>query len=738
MSKIIWTITDEAPALATQSLLPIVKAFIRVAGIEIEPRDISLSARIIATFPDKLNPEQKMSDDLEYLGRVVKQADGNIIKLPNISASVPQLKDCISELQNIGYDLPNFPEKPKTKEALRIHEKYSTCLGSAVNPVLREGNSDRRAADAVKKFAIKNPHKLKKFEKNTKTHVAHMTQNDFFGNEQSIIKSGDGIVKIEHHSSENGISLLKELSIIDKEVVDATFMSTKALKSFYQQEIDDAKQNGLLFSLHLKATMMKVSDPIMFGHCVREYYKDVFEKYTTEFKQLDIKPNLGLTDLYKKLESLPAEKKSEIEDSIKDVYKINPSLAMVDSDNGITNLHAPNDVIIDASMPVVVRDGGKMWNSDGELQVCKAVIPDRSYASMYKEILNDCVINGQFDVTTMGNVSNVGLMAQKAEEYGSHPTTFEISFDGIIKVVDHNGNILLNHQVEKGDIWRMSTTKEIPIKNWIKLAYDRAKITGLPVVFWLDKNRAHDANIIKYVLKHLPDFNKDDDAEYHILSPKEAMAYTLKRVRKGLNTISVTGNVLRDYLTDLFPILELGTSAKMLSIVPLIGGGGLFETGAGGSAPKHVAQFIKEGHLRWDSLGEFLALGESLRYIAQKNGSKPLNIIAFALDVANSKYLDKKKSPSRIAGKPGNTSGHYFLAQYWARALATQKDDLLIAEKFSSIADALESKEAIIIKELLSTEGNSQDIGGYYFPNLSKTIAVMRPSATMNAVINGI
>ena len=738
MSKIIWTITDEAPALATQSLLPIVNAFTKTANIEVEPRDISLAGRIIATFPENLSSDQIINDDLNLLGKIVKEPNGNIIKLPNISASVPQLKACIIELQQNGYNIPNYPETPNTDAEVKIQKKYSTCLGSAVNPVLREGNSDRRAADAVKNFAKNNPHRLKQFADYSKAHVAHMNENDFFGNEQSFINNGEGTLTIELQSNDGSTIHLKELCIQDKEIVDTTFMSVKHLKEFYKYELNASKEEGLLFSLHLKATMMKVSDPIMFGHCVREYYKDVFDVYSTEFEELGINPNLGLSDLYKKLESLPSDLKSKIENSIQDVYNTMPSLAMVDSDNGITNLHAPNDIIIDASMPVVVRDGGQMWNSDGSLQECKAIIPDRSYATMYKEVLQDCVNNGQFDVATMGNVSNVGLMAQKAEEYGSHPTTFEIPTSGIVNVIDQDGSILTSHHVEKGDIWRMSTAKDIPIKDWVKLAYNRAKITGQPVVFWLDKNRNHDANIIKSVLKYLPQYNKNNDIEYHILSPQSAMAFTLKRVRAGLNTISATGNVLRDYLTDLFPILELGTSAKMLSIVPLIAGGGLFETGAGGSAPKHVAQFLKEGHLRWDSLGEFLALAESLRYIARKNNSNELNIIANALDVANSKYLDNKKSPSRVAGEPGNISGHYFLGQYWARALADQSESKTLSDRFSPIATALENNEQKIIEELLIAEGKPKEIGGYYYPDLSKVSAAMRPSHTLNSIIDDI
>lgn len=732
MSKIIWSKIDEAPALATYSLLPIVNAFTQAAGVEVETRDISLAGRVIATFGEFLTDDQKIADELAYLGEVVQQPDGNIIKLPNISASVPQLKECIAELQAQGYKLPDFPEAPKNAEEEAIKEKYSTCLGSAVNPVLREGNSDRRAALAVKNFAKKNPHKLRAFSENSKAYVSHMNSGDFYANEKSVIKNGDGKVRIELNGN-----LLKEINAVDKEVLDGTFLSKKALRTFLAQTIEEAKEKGVLWSIHLKATMMKVSDPIMFGHAVEVFFKDVFAKYAAEFKEIGFNSNLGLGDLYKKLEKLPADKKAEIEKAIMDVYATQPNIAMVDSDKGITNLHASNDVIIDASMPVVVRDGGKMWNAKGEVQECVSVIPDRCYATMYKECVDDCVKNGQFDVTTMGSVSNVGLMAQKAEEYGSHPTTFEIAEDGVVKVLDTDGSTLMEFNVEAGDIWRMSRCKDIPIKDWVRLAVERARLTGEPAVFWLDENRAHDANMIKKVNEYLKDFDTSG-LTIEILAPEKAMAYSLKLVRKGQNAISVTGNVLRDYLTDLFPILELGTSAKMLSIVPLLAGGGLFETGAGGSAPKHVDQFLSEGHLRWDSLGEFLALAESLRFIAQKNKSKDLEVVTTALDVANNAYLDNNKEPSRKAGEPDNKASHFFLAQFWAEALASQTQSKTLSDKFAPVAKALKENEAKIIEELLSIEGKAQDIGGYYHPNDAKAEAAMRPSATLNSIIDAI
>lgn len=731
LPNIIWTKIDEAPALATYSLLPIVNAFTKAIGVEAVERDISLAGRVIATFPEFLTDDQKIADELAYLGTVVQQPDANIIKLPNISASIPQLKECIAELQGQGYNLPDFPEDPKTDEEKEILAKYSTCLGSAVNPVLREGNSDRRAAVAVKNFAKANPHKLRAFSENSKTYVAHMNDGDFYGNEKSIIKNGDGKVRIELNGK-----LLKEIDALDKEILDGTFMSKDALRAFYAKTLEEAKEKNVLWSLHLKATMMKVSDPIMFGHAVAVFFKDVFEKYATEFKEIGVNPNLGLGDLYKKLEKLSADKKAEIEAAIMATYQIQPAMAMVDSDKGITNLHASNDVIIDASMPVVVRDGGKMWNAKGEVQECVSVIPDRCYATMYKEIVDDCVKNGQFDVTTMGSVSNVGLMAQKAEEYGSHPTTFEITEDGAVKVLDSDGSELMSFTVAKGDIWRMPRTKDIPVKDWVRLAVERARLTNTPVVFWLDEKRAHDANMIKKVNEYLKDHDTSG-LTIEILAPEKAMAYSLKRVRAGQDTISATGNVLRDYLTDLFPILELGTSAKMLSIVPLLAGGGLFETGAGGSAPKHVDQFLEEGHLRWDSLGEFLALAESLRYINQKANNDKLAALTAALDVANQAYLDNNKAPGRKAGEPDNKASHFYLAQYWAKALAECSNAELSA-KFVPVAKALIENEEKIMKELLAVEGKEQDIGGYYHPNNAKAAAAMRPSQTLNSIIDAI
>ncbi len=719
MAKIIWTKIDEAPALATYSLFPIVEKFCKAGGVDVEQSDISLAGRVLAAMG-------KAEDNLAKLGELVKKPEGNIIKLPNISASIPQLKECIAELQSQGYDIPDFPEEPSTDEEKEIREKYNTCLGSAVNPVLREGNSDRRAALAVKRFAQKNPHKLRPFEENSKACVRHMSCGDFYEHEQSVITDSDANVTI----TLNG-KVLKELTDIqEKEVLDGTFMSAKALRTFLAETIEEAKREGLLWSIHLKATMMKVSDPIMFGHAVEIFFKDVFEKYADEFKKLGVNPNLGIGDLLKKIEK--SDKKEEIEKAIKDtILNGNPDIAMVDSSKLITNLHASNDIIIDASMPVVVRDGGKMWNKDDKTQTCMSVIPDRSYATCYKEIVDDCVKNGQFDVRTMGNVANVGLMAQKAEEYGSHPTTFEIAEDGVVEVTQ-NGKVLMSFNVEKGDIWRMSRAKDIPIKDWVRLAHERGKLTGDPIVFWLDSNRAHDANIIKKVLEYLPAHLEKEPIEYHIMAPKLAMRWTLKRVRAGLNTISVTGNVLRDYLTDLFPILELGTSAKMMSIVPLLAGGGLFETGAGGSAPKHVEQFLKEGHLRWDSLGEFLALAESLRMINQKNPNSDLEAVLEALDKANQAYLDNNKAPSRKCCEPDNKASHFYLALYWAEALADRNP------KFAEVAKALKENEEKIIKELLDAEGKKTDVGGYYHPDDEKAEKAMRPSKTLNSIIDNI
>ena len=730
MSKIIWSKIDEAPALATYSLLPIVQKFCAAGGVEVETRDISLSGRVIATMGDYLQDDQKIANGLAYLGTVVQQPEGNIIKLPNISASLPQLKECIAELQEKGYALPNYPENPENEEEKKVQAQYATCLGSAVNPVLREGNSDRRAAMSVKNFAQKNPHKLRPFAENAKTYVTSMDADDFYANEQSIIVDGEQNVTIEINGK-----VLKNVDAKDKEILDATFMSVKALRSFYKKTIDDAKANGVLWSLHLKATMMKVSDPIMFGHAVEVFFADVFAKYADEFAKLGVNSNLGLGDLEKKLEN--SDKKDEILAAIKNVVNNGDvNIAMVDSDNGITNLHASNDIIIDASLPVVIRDGGKMWNKDGKTEECVAVIPDRCYANFYRPMVEDCVKNGQYDVTTMGNVANVGLMAEQAEEYGSHPTTVEVPEDGTMEVKDAAGNVLMSHKVEKGDIWRMSRAKDIPIKDWVRLAVERARITGNPAVFWLDENRAHDANMIKKVKEYLKDHDTEG-LELPIMEVEAATIYTNARVREGKNTISVTGNVLRDYLTDMYPILELGTSAKMLSIVPLLAGGGLFETGAGGSAPKHVDQFLTEGHLRWDSLGEFLALAESLRYIEQKHPSEKLEAVMAALDVANNRYLDNNKAPSRKAGEPDNKASHFFVAQYWAQDLA-DSDNAELSAKFLPIAKALVENEEKIIAELLAAEGCAKDIGGYYKPDDAKAEIAMRPSATFNAIIDSI
>ncbi len=733
-NKILWTAVDEAPALASYSLLPIASAITKKAGVIIETKNISLSGRILANFPDYLSEDQIVSDDLALLGKIVKQSDANIIKLPNISASVTQLKGAISELQEKGYKIPDYPENPETEEENILKKRYAKCLGSAVNPVLRMGNSDRRAAAAVKRFAKNNPHKLKPWSDNSKTNVAHMDENDFFGNEKSIIMKRDSRVSIVLRDKNENKIVLSTIEAENKEILDATFISSRALMAFYDKAIMDAKREGTLFSLHLKATMMKVSDPIMFGIAVKTFFKDVFKKYKDEFDEIEVNPNLGLNDLYKKLWKLSSSKREEIENAILAVYKKQASIAMVNSDKGITNLHNSNDIIIDASIPVVIRDGGKMWNWDGKLQETKIVIPDRTYATFYKECVEDCKLNGQFDVATMGNVANVGLMAQKAEEYGSHPTTFEIAEDGVVDVIMEDGTILMSHEVEKGDIWRMSRTKDIPVKDWVRLAVERARLTGNPAVFWLDKERAHDKNIILKVNEYIKDHDTSN-LDITIMSPVDAMKYTLIRVREGKDTISVTGNVLRDYLTDLFPILELGTSARMLSIVPLIAGGGLFETGAGGSAPKHVQQFLSEGHLRWDSLGEFLALAESLRFIAQKTDDKKIDILSETLDEANDLYLSENRSPSRICCEPDAKASHYYLASYWTNALASQKKDSELAKEFEVVSKELIDNEKTIINELLAIEGKSQDIGGYYKPDFSMASAAMRPSRTLNKIL---
>jgi isocitrate dehydrogenase len=729
--KIIWSKIDEAPALATYSLYPIVKNFIKHAGVDIEQSDISLAGRVLSQFPDYLEPDQRVEDELAKLGELVNKPEANIIKLPNISASVTQLKDCIAELQSKGYKLPDYPENPQNEEEQKIKDRYSVCLGSAVNPVLREGNSDRRAAKAVKKYAQTHPHRLKPFAENANCRVAHMNgDGDFYANEQSVVSPKEQKVTIELNGK-----VLKELDVEEKEVLDATFMDSQKLREFYEETIKEAADKDLIWSLHLKATMMKISDPIMFGHAVEVFFKDLFEKYGDEFKKIGVNPNLGLGDLLEKLEK--SDKKEEIKAAIKEaIINSNPDLAMTNSDKLETNLHAPNLVIIDASMPVVIREGGKQWDKNGDARETLAVIPDSTYAYFHEAMMEDCKANGQFDVTTMGTVQNVGLMAKKAEEYGSHPTTFEIAEDGVVEVKDEAGNVLMSHNVKKGDIWRAVRTKDIAIKDWVRLAVERGKIEGIPVVFWLDENRAHDANLIKIVKEYLKDHDTEG-LEIHFMNVKDATEFTNARVRKGENTISVTGNVLRDHLTYMYPILELGTSAKMLSIVPLLAGGGLFETGAGGSAPKHVEQFLKEGHLRWDSLGEFLALAESLRMEAYKNKDAKIEAMTQALDKANEGYLDNDKAPSRKCCEPDNKVSHYYLAKYWAEALANSEDKEL-AEKFAPISKALNENEEKIVAELLAAEGRPQDIGGYFQPDDAKAEAAMRPSETLNKIIDSI
>jgi isocitrate dehydrogenase len=735
--KIIWTNIDEAPALATVSLLPIVQAFTKGTGVAVETRDISLAGRILANFPENLTEGQKVSDDLAQLGELTHAPEANIIKLPNISASIPQLKEAIRELQDQGYKVPDYPEVLATDAEKAIQARYAKVLGSAVNPVLREGNSDRRAPLAVKNFSRKNPHKLGAWTPDSKAEVAHMSAGDFYGNEQSVVMDNGGDFTIELVGKDGKTTVLKgDLTAAPGEILDGTFMSVKALRKFYEEQIEDARKNGQLLSLHLKATMMKVSDPIMFGHAVYVFFKDVFEKHSAALKKAGVNPNFGLADLYKKIQSLPDAKRAEIEADIKAEFSKRPALAMVDSGKGITNLHVPNDIIVDASMPVVVRDSGKMWNAEGKLQDTKAMIPDRCYSTIYGEFIENCKKFGALDPATMGSVPNVGLMAQKAEEYGSHPTTFEIPFDGTVRVVDAKGSVLMEQPVEAGDIWRMSRARDIPIQDWVKLAVRRAKATGAPAVFWLDSNRAHDVNVITKVVRYLRDHDVNG-LEIRIMAPVQAIRYSLARIRKGLDTISVTGNVLRDYLTDLFPILEVGTSAKMLSIVPLLAGGGLFETGAGGSAPKHVQQFVKEGYLRWDSLGEFSALAASLEHLATTFKNDKAQILADTLDQAIAKFLDNNKSPARKVGQIDNRGSHFYLALYWAQALASQSRDAELKLKFAAIAKQLGENEAKINEELLAAQGRPVDMGGYYHPNFEKTSKAMRPSATFNAIIDG-
>lgn len=737
-SKIIWSKIDEAPALATYSLLPIVNAFTKAAGVVVETRDISVAGRIIANFPDYLTEGQRMPDYLAELGELTQKLEANIIKLPNVSASIPQLKAAIKELQEQGYKLPDYPEDPKTDAEKELHARYAKCLGSAVNPVLREGNSDRRSARAVKEYAKKYPHKMGAWKPESKTHVAHMSAGDFYHSEKSVTMSKAGNVKIEFVDTAGNVKVMKEkLALQAGEVLDGAFMSAKALRKFIQEQIDDAKAKGVLFSTHLKATMMKISDPIMFGHFVEVFYKDVFEKHAATFKQLGVNPDLGMGDLYLKIANLPEAKKAEIEADIQEVYKKQPPLAMVDSDKGITNLHASNDIIIDASMPVVIRDSGGMWGPDGKLHDVKCVVPDTCYASWYQVCIDFCKKNGQFDPTTMGSVSNVGLMAQKAEEYGSHDKTFKVPADGTMRVVDEAGNVLFQHEVEAGDIWRSCQTKDLPIKDWVKLAVRRARATGAPAVFWLDKNRGHDAQMIEKVNKYLKDHDISG-LEIHIMAPVDAMLFACQRAKEGKDTITVTGNVLRDYLTDLFPILELGTSAKMLSIVPLLAGGGLFETGAGGSAPKHVQQFVQEGYLRWDSLGEFLALAVSLEHLAATFKNEKAQLLADTLDQANTKFLDNNKNPARKVGQIDNRGSHFYLAMYWAEALAAQTKDAELAARFAKVAKQLQENEEKINAELIGAQGKPQDLGGYYNTDPVKTEKAMRPSVTLNSIIDAI
>lgn len=731
-AKIIYTQTDEAPALATYSLLPIVSVFTQAADIKVETRDISLAARILANFPDNLSAEQKQPDALTELGELAKTPQANIIKLPNVSASIPQLHAAIKELQAHGFDIPNYPENAQTETEKEVKARYAKVLGSAVNPVLREGNSDRRVADAVKQYAQDHPHRMGAWSKDSKSHVADMSEGDFYGSEQSVILSQDDDVKIEFTATSGAVTVLKASTpVLKGEVIDASVMSCSALRDFYEAQMQDAKENNIMLSLHLKATMMKVSDPVMFGHAVTVYFKELFAKHAALFAELGVDPSNGLGDVYAKIANLPAAQKEQIEADIEAAYATRPALAMVDSDKGITNLHVPSDVIIDASMPAAIRTSGCMWGADGKLHDTKAMIPDRCYSGIYQETISFCREHGAFDPATMGNVSNVGLMAQKAEEYGSHDKTFIIKEAGSVKVIDKAGNTLMEHAVEEGDIWRMCQAKDIPIQDWVRLAVSRARATGQPAIFWLDEKRAHDANLITKVTTYLKDHDTDG-LDIRILSPVEAIKLTLQRVSEGKNTISVTGNVLRDYLTDLFPILELGTSAKMLSIVPLLAGGGLFETGAGGSAPKHVQQFIEEGHLRWDSLGEFLALAVSIEDIAQKTGNKKAAILAEALHAANGKFLKEDKSPSRKVKELDNRGSHFYLAMYWAEALAAQSKDTELQARFAPLAKILADNEEKILAELNAAQGAPVDLGGYFHTDPVKMAAAMRPSKTFN------
>ncbi|MEP5614393.1 MAG: NADP-dependent isocitrate dehydrogenase [Cyclobacteriaceae bacterium] len=738
MAKIIYTHTDEAPALATQSLLPIVNAFTASADVKVETRDISLAGRILANFSDYLNDDQKVADALAELGGLAKLPEANIIKLPNISASIPQLKEAIAELQSQGYALPDYPDDPQGDEEEKVKSTYDKIKGSAVNPVLREGNSDRRAPKAVKEFARKHPHSMGAWNSDSKSHVSSLSDGDFYGSEKSVTVANAGSAKIEFIGADGGSTVLKEDTPLQAgEIIDASRMSRKKLISFFEQEIESAKQQGILFSVHLKATMMKVSDPIIFGAAVTAFFGPVIEKHKDTLNELGFNPNNGIGDLYAKIENLDTGKKSEIEADLTSCYESRPAMAMVNSDRGITNLHVPSDVIIDASMPAAIRTSGQMWGPDGNLKDTKYVIPDRSYSGVYQATIDFCKKNGAFDPTTMGSVSNVGLMAQKAEEYGSHDKTFQLTGAGKVRVSDDSGNVLIEHDVEEGDIWRMCQVKDAPIRDWVKLAVNRATATGVPAVFWLDKNRAHDSELIEKVNEYLKDHNTDG-LDIRILSPVDATQFSLERIVEGKDTISVTGNVLRDYLTDLFPILEVGTSAKMLSIVPLMNGGGLFETGAGGSAPKHVQQFVEEGHLRWDSLGEFLALAVSLEHLSTTFDNPRAKVLGDALDDATSRLLDENKSPSRKVNEIDNRGSHFYLAMYWAEALTAQDDDADLKSTFEPIASRLEENKSKINEELITAQGSKVDIGGYYQPDIQKVADAMRPSGTLNDIIDSI
>ena len=738
MSKIIYTKIDEAPALATYSLLPIIQAFTRISGIELETRDISLAGRILSTFPEKLKPEQQIPDHLAELGKLTQSPEANIIKLPNISASVPQLKDAIRELQDKGYALPDYPENPQTEEEHSVKSRYAKVLGSAVNPVLREGNSDRRAANSVKRYAQQHPPRLKAWDPDSKTRVAHMEEGDFYGSEKSAVIGDTQGVRIEFVDQNGSVTVLKEkVELSPGDVIDTSVMNVRKLRQFYSDQIEQCQKDQVLLSLHLKATMMKVSDPVLFGHAVSIYYSELFEKHLELFEELGINPNNGLGDVNAKIQNLTKEQQDQIRQDIDGIYQKRPELAMVDSDKGITNLHVPNNVIIDASMPVVIRDGGKMWGPDGKLQDTLALIPDRCYATMYQEVIEDCQKNGAYDPSTMGNVANVGLMAQKAEEYGSHDKTFFAPGSGTIRLVDESGNSMLEQNVEKGDVFRMCQVRDAPIRDWVKLAVKRARETGSPAVFWLDPERQHHACLIEKVNSCLEEEN-NEGLDLRILAPVEAMRFSLERIRKGEDTISATGNVLRDYLTDLFPILELGTSARMLSIVPLMKGGGLFETGAGGSAPKHVQQFLEEGHLRWDSLGEMLALGVSFEHLASVHENTAASIFSETVDQAVGQYLENRRSPSRKVHELDNRGSHFYFALYWAQALAAQEEDPELQSRFSSIAGELSDNEHKILEELDAAQGDPVDIGGYFMPDDQKASEAMRPSQTLNKIISDI